>query len=81
MRSRPVEVELRLQPFEIPHSVAYRLENVAKRFLKFIEGWLEDELIGDDGNAHLKAASYRLWENRKTECIHEALILKLYKKF
>jgi len=65
LRSCPIEIKLRFQSFKIPHSVAYCLENVAKQFLKFVEGWLKSELLGDHDDAHLKATGYRLWRNIK----------------
>lgn len=63
MRARPVEIELRLQSLEIPRCVAYHLENVAKRFLKFVEGRFEHDLIGDDDDIQLEAADRRLLRN------------------
>ena len=44
------------------HGIAHHPENVAKRFLKFVERWLESDFLGDHDDVHFKAASYGLCE-------------------
>jgi hypothetical protein len=62
---RPVEEELRLQSWKVPHSIAYPVEDIAERLLEIVKGRFEGELIRDDYDVYLEGARCKLPTNAR----------------